>query len=100
MRFAEARLRWSGNKNVTRKHTVGSCIYTVIISNELGSQWDHAEPKRKIVEATAGRIPKVEKEALVTTYMGRKIFLRNSRGSRSKNDRRIYREAEKGRRPR
>ena len=71
---------------------------SIVMSSELGPQSDYAEPERKIVKAAAGRIPEVEKEILVTAYMGKRIFLRNGRGSRSKNDRRIYREAGKRRR--
>ena len=31
-------LRQSGNKNITRKYTAGSCTYAIVMSSELGPQ--------------------------------------------------------------
>ena len=50
-----------------------------------GIQQDHAEIEGKIVKAAAGRISGTEEEILGSAYMGKGIFLRNGRGSRSEN---------------
>ena len=56
------------------------------MSDEYGTERNHAEIEGKIVKAAAGRISGTEEEILGSAYMGKGIFLRNGRGSRSENN--------------
>ena len=74
-----------GIKNIKRRNTAGSCAHVAVMSDEYGTERNHAEIEGKIVKAAAGRISGTEEEILGSAYMGKGIFLRNGRGSRSEN---------------
>ncbi len=67
------------------------------MSNGFVAKPDSPISEREIVPSDTGRISRVEETVLGAAYVGTGIFLRDSRRSRSGNDKEVHRNARKRR---
>ena len=73
------------------------CTSVTVMPDNLVAQSNYAVSEGTILKDFARWVSKSQEKILGTAYVGKRIFLRNSRGSRSKDDRRVHKESGTGR---